>query len=126
MTEQTKVSVIDTVGDNHLIQWLDPQEGYKRAWVPKEDVTGFTPGLREGYCANPDRGIAYGDPLEDVGDHLIDSAAIAFALRRGGIWTWDQILANPAQVQGVFHKLSDRIYGAVLSTARVQRRQEDA
>jgi len=98
------VRVVGRQGASALVEWIDAEGMYRRAYVPLDRVRDNTVESRD-----LERGIPYGLPWEQWITIEVTPESIANDLRRRGVWTWADInnhaallAANKAFDQGDF------------------------
>lgn len=97
------VRLIEHRGQSALVEWLDDEARYCRAYVPLASLV-------DGACPPTElvRGIPYGIHWEDLITVTATPESIANELRRRGVWRWQDIdnaalsAANRAFDQGEF------------------------
>jgi len=97
-----KVRVITTKDGMYLIEWEDTDgDGLQRKWVTKEMIFEFLDDDgRLATVEDPERGIPYGVDwkliLPEISCTIVD---LANELKRRGIWTTEDMRANPNSVR---------------------------
>ena len=97
------VRVVGQKGASILVEWLDEGAMFRRAYVPADKV-------RDGSVASKElaKGIPYGLPWEKWIEITATPELVANALRRQGVWNWEDITnaalqaANMAFDKGAF------------------------
>jgi len=91
------VKQIREQGDVVLVEWLDEEQRYHRASVPKK-------ALSRGEC-DLNAGIPYGEAWERAHLPAVDPVQVANELRRHGIWTADDLLRGSTSVRAALQRL---------------------
>jgi hypothetical protein len=90
-----RVTVLARKGRSVLVEWTDADIGVQRSYVPYDSVVD-----KEGvtFCELAELGIPFGVPWELLAQQLppIDGTALQKELRRVGIWTREDLKANPS------------------------------
>ena len=100
------VRLIGRKGESALVEWLDGNNHYRRAYIPFSEI-------RQGLVARTvlNSGIPYGVRWEDHIQVTATPHTVANELRRRGMWTWSDIRndilagANKAFDTGEFLRL---------------------
>jgi hypothetical protein len=80
------VRLVAQRGESSLVEWLDAEGLYRRAYVPAALVQqGFVPAL------DLNRAIPYGIEWEKYIQVTATPQSLANDLRRRGMWTWEDI-----------------------------------
>lgn len=93
----TQVVVIRTKGLSALVEWQD-DAGAHRSYVPVRTIRYRD---ESPYVKDPSQGIAYGVDFTEAIRGRVSPKEIHAALNRAGIWTWEDVLANPTTVVAV-------------------------
>lgn len=111
--DETPVVVLRSKGAASLVEWQD-DAGVHRNWLPVKVITHRGD---ETFVKDPAMGIPEGVDFADAIKGKVSPKEIDQALKRAGIWTWADVLANPAIVVGV---VTDTVgvANALLATAR--------
>lgn len=97
------VKIIQERKGSAIIEWVDNNE-VRRSIIPTAELVGNE-------CAYPERGIPYGIDFADLITIEVTPQDIQRSLNNAGIWTVDDLLHNPREVQGAINAA----YGAVLN-----------
>jgi len=97
------VNVIKVKKGQALIEWAD-ETGLHRGYVPSKDV-------ENGDVKNPERAAPYGVDFAKHIKRIPKAADFARALNNVGIWTYEDLEANPSKATGVILQ----VYGPVLN-----------
>jgi len=110
---QTKI--IKRSQQSTLIEWIDKDNMYRRGFLPsdKVDDEGFVSSATQLSYAIP-----YGDDWESLIAIKATPASVANELRKSGIWTIHDLLANHRQARGAIHAAFALDYAALLRAAR--------
>mgnify|MGYP001080540307 CR=1 FL=1 len=85
--EATPVKVVKSKGGNSLVEWVEGADIY-RSWLPNKEVA-------DGHTKNPEKGLSYGDDFTPLLKHLPTAAVIIQSLHNRGLWTKEDVEANP-------------------------------
>lgn len=96
------VKIIKQQNGSAVIEWVEDSE-IKRSIVPLSELKGNE-------CEHPEWGLPYGIEWADFVDIEVTPQDIQSSLRNAGIWTVDDLLHRPREVQGAINAA----YGAVL------------
>jgi len=111
--ERVPVRVIAHHASTTLVEWSDGVSA-RRAFVP--DMV-----LDNGKVAQDelDAGIEYGIPWDKliVKNILVDARDICAALRANGIWTLENVHANPGVINGILVSLMGDTYKQIITQA---------
>lgn len=97
------VKIIKEHQGSAIIEWIENDE-LRRSIIPTSE-------LRGNECAYPERGIPYGIEFADFIHIEVTPQDIQRSLNNAGIWTADDLLHHPREVQGAINAA----YGAVLN-----------
>lgn len=94
------VRALEVLPKSALVEWFD-KSGQRRAFIPTEHL------LSGGAVDNTvlEAGIPYGVAWEEVKFTTPTPAALAQALRAGGIWTKADLFANPQKAVGILQAI---------------------
>lgn len=92
----TKVTPIRNKGGKTLVEWTYAQKLH-RSWVPSEDVLVVDGEHR---VERPSAGIPYGNNFAKLLTPSVTPDAIDAELKRRGIWTIEDLRANPNSALG--------------------------
>lgn len=96
------VQIIQQQNGSSVIQWVEDGE-IQRSIVPNSELVGNE-------CEHPERGLPYGIDFAEFIDIEVTPQDIQTSLHNAGIWTVDDLLHRPREVQGAINSA----YGAVL------------
>lgn len=112
--EPVTVRVVSRKGENALIEWGTPP---RRAFMPLTELTLSADG-KMATCRNPDEGMAYGAPWEEIIGRLEATPEdLARRLRGLGIWTVADLLARPNVLAGAIASTLDLDASKVMERA---------
>lgn len=97
------VKIIQEHKGSAVIEWVENGQ-YVRSIIPRSELSGNE-------CAYPERGIPYGLDFADLINVEVTPQDIQRSLNNAGIWTADDLLHRPREVQGAINAA----YGAVLN-----------
>lgn len=97
------VKVLSISNGTALIEWVDDGE-IQRSLLPSADVGA------DGECLYPERGLPYGIEWQDYITVTVTPENIQRQLRNAGIWTVQDLLRKPREVQGAINAA----YGTIL------------
>ncbi len=103
---EQEVTVIRTKGHTSLVQWVD-KAGMQRAWLPSNKATKDDPSL----------GVPFGDEIADALTIRVKPGDIEQALRRAGIWTWEDVMNQAPTLPGILQDAFG-VLNQLLATAR--------
>lgn len=109
----TAVVVIRTKGQSSLVEWQD-EAGSHRSWMPARSIR-YRDDLP--YVKEPAQGIAYGVDFAEAIRGKVSPKEIHTALNKAGVWTWEDVLAQPATVVAVVTDATG-VANHLLATAR--------
>ncbi len=111
-----KVTIVQRTGGTVVVEWREGETPF-RAALPLAELTLDRDG-RTAECKHPEWGIPYG---EDFSAHIHPAAtgeSIDRELKRAGIWTAEDLLANPNGAAGALQRAYGVDLAALLGAAR--------
>lgn len=100
----------------YLVEWKQGAS-LRRAWI-RGDQIGWREGKRLG-VTRPDGGIPYGvDWSRLIGNIIISSDDLDSELKRNGIWTTDDLRANPQSVFSAIQGATGVTLGLLINAAK--------
>jgi len=113
---KTKVKVIDCKEGSALVEWVT-EDGLKRVYVPEKKIV-------DGMCLDKvlDAGIPYGVPWAQFLDvSEVTPENIQRTLYQHGIWTAEDIMADPTTALRAVQAACRRLTGSLLKAAKETR-----
>ena len=104
-----KVRIIRRKNGLSLIEWRDSNEKFHRGWIPDIEIS-FGSG-NEGNVLDPDMSVPYGIPWREFISINATPVGIEDELYRRGIWTIEELRADPKSAQAAIQA----VYGMDLS-----------
>lgn len=105
-----EVTTIRTKGHTSLVEWTD-KDGLQRAWLPTNEVGKSDPSL----------GMPFGDEIAEALTVKARPKDIEQALRRVGIWTWDDVINQAPALPGILQDAFG-VLNQLLATARKEQK----
>lgn len=105
-----EVTVIRTKGKTSLVEWTD-KDGLQRAWLPIDKATKDDPAL----------GIPFGAEIAEALSIKVKPSDIEQALRKAGIWTWDDVINQAPALPGILQDAFG-VLNQLLATARKEQK----
>lgn len=87
-----KVQTIKVKDGKTLAEWTDEALNVRRSWFPADSI-------KDGEVKDPERGLAHGDDLGSKLGKLPNKETIVQALHNQGLWSYEDVAANPSKVQ---------------------------
>jgi hypothetical protein len=113
------VTVLATRGQSALVAWREDGDRERRVYVPADQVSSGA--VEAGALAS---GIPHGLPWNAV-KICADGQRLEDALHARGIWTLEDLLADPSAGAGAVKTTLELSYGKLLEEARKLGRQEE-
>lgn len=105
-----KVTIVQRTGGTAAVEWREGETPY-RATLPLAELTLDRDG-RGAECGHPEWGIPFGEDFSALIHPAATGESIDRELKRAGIWTVEDLLANPNGAAGALQ----RAYGVDLAT----------
>jgi hypothetical protein len=94
-TKSTPVRLIREEGKAALVEWIDEDGRYQRAILPSKLVTDGVGGGWLVAQTDLDAGMPYGVPWAELITIEVTPQIIEHELRKAGLWTFQDLQANP-------------------------------
>jgi len=109
--DTTLVTVLSSKGESTLVEYLNTAGVLQRRYVPTKKVL-------EQFVADDvlERGIPYGFPWEEIKIEF-DMQQFAIEMHNAELWTVEEVLHEQKKLTGVFRKIFETSFRAVLETA---------
>lgn len=119
--DRVEVRVVTQQKDLALVEWTEDGEP-RRAWLPYREVTHWKDGTL--HATNPGRGVPYGDDFLRNVKLQATTEAVGNELRRRGIWTADDALANAPAVIGALQAVYGLDASGIMTAAAAYKREQ--
>lgn len=106
-----KVRIIHQEGESALVEWHDGQQ-LQRTYVPANEIDEL------GRVKAPEKGIPHGDDLLALIKVRVTPERVVERLHQSGIWTIDDLLANPNLVTGAINAAAAAFLESLLDNAQ--------
>lgn len=117
-----KVTIVKQTGGTAVVEWREGDTPY-RATLPLVELTVDRDG-KTAECAHPEWGIPYGEDFSALISPAATGETIDRELKKAGIWTAGDLLANPNGAAGALQRAYGVDLSALLGVARTIQKRE--